>query len=142
MVIDFVFDFDIFLFHVLASLLKAIVGFADCLRFRLIEHHHLHITYICLLQCVVSSSNLNLSNALVRSTKQRNAGVLYSRDFSAICLMVKIASIVDLFLRKPCCPSFSGVWGFNLVAKMLVNSFIAELLSVMPLQLEESAFSF
>ena len=48
-------------------------------------------------------------DSIKRLIKHKNAGVLNSIAFSDTWRMVKVASVVDLFLLKPCCSSHSPV---------------------------------
>lgn len=73
-------------------------------------------------------SNCTLSNACMRSTKQRNVGLSNSIVLSIIWRTMKIASVVDLLLLKPCC---TDIW-ISSLNSLFVNSLKTGLSSTMP----------
>ena len=82
---------------------------------------------------LITSSRWKQSKALAKSMKQRQEILLYFRAFSLIWRRVNIASVVDLFLQKPCCSSLFSICCSNLSLKILVSSFRNELNSDIPL---------
>ncbi|XP_015176859.1 PREDICTED: X-ray repair cross-complementing protein 5-like isoform X1 [Polistes dominula] len=62
-------------------------------------------------RCTISSNRIR-SNAFSISIKQKNAGLLYSMDFSVICLITNAESVHDRPVRKPCCSSANVIRSF------------------------------
>lgn len=85
---------------------------------------------------LITSSSQTLLNALVKSIKQTNRGLLNSTiDFSITWRNMNIASTVDLLDLNPCCSSDIGTFSISLLAMILVNTLRTELSSVMFLKL-------
>jgi len=71
----------------------------------------------------MTSASLTLLKAFLRSIKHKYAGWLKSMDFSTIWGIIKIASVVERFFRKPCCSSLGCIYFRSLLRITLVNNF-------------------
>ncbi|CAG9826948.1 unnamed protein product [Diabrotica balteata] len=68
----------------------------------------------------IASRILILSHAFFKSIRHIYAGLLYSSDFSFICLITKTAFVHDLPVRNHCCSSCKDIRSFIFVAIILV----------------------
>lgn len=98
-----------------------------------------HLTYFWVCRSITSST-CTLSIAYFRSTKHVYSGLYKSMDFSINWRIINIASIVDLFKRKPCCSSEVPTLSVIFSANIFVSSFSTLLSSVIPLYLFGSDF--